>query len=123
MGNLCQPLPGGAHGGGVSEVLARIQALVSSRAYRVSDHAFAEMREDAILPLDVVDGLSHATVVEDYPDANRGPTVLVLCRDSGGRPLHAVWGVHRLRPDEASLITVYRPDPGRWTADFLQRRR
>ena len=112
-----------AGGGGVNETLASIRALIAARAYRVSDHAFREMREDDILPLDLINGISEAAVVEDYPDANRGPTVLILCRDSGGGPLHAVWGVHRSQPDRATLITAYRPKADRWSADFLHRRR
>ncbi|MBI2720521.1 MAG: DUF4258 domain-containing protein [Rhizobiales bacterium] len=123
LGNLRLQLGGGAYGSGVSATLVRIQHLVAARAYRITDHAFLEMREDDILPLDVIHGLSKAEIVEDYPDAGRGPTVLVLCRDSAGGPLHAVWGMHKLQPDSAVLITVYRPKADRWTADFLSRRR
>ena len=107
----------------MSHILARIQGLVAVRAYRVSDHAFLEMVEDDILPLDIIHGLSDAAIVEAYPDANRGPTVLVLCRDSGGKPLHAVWSIYRLQPDIATLMIAYRPKPDRWTGDFLHRRR
>lgn len=107
----------------MSGTLSRLQALVSAHVFRVSDHAFAEMRKDDILPMDVILGLVNAAVVEDYPDANRGPTVLVLFRDSTGKPVHAVWGIHRLQPDTATLITAYRPKPDRWAADFLQRKR
>ena len=107
----------------MSGTLARIQSLVADRAYRVSDHAFVAIVEDDILPLDVIHGLSDATIVEDYPDANRGPTILVLCKDADGRPLHAVWGIHKLQLDIATLITAYRPRPDLWTGDFLHRGR
>ena len=107
----------------MSGTLARVRGLVAARLYRISDHAFREMREDDILPLDLIRGLFEAEVVEDYPDAGRGPTVLVLCRDSGDRPMHAVWGIHKLQPDCATLVTAYRPKADRWTADFRFRRR
>jgi Domain of unknown function (DUF4258) len=105
----------------VSETLAAIAALVAKGAVHVSDHAFEEMRKDDILPSDIVDGLSHAQVVEDYPDANRGSSVLVRLLDRSGRPLHAVWGIPKRRSDIAVLVTAYRPDPESWTDNFLKR--
>lgn len=105
----------------MSETLAAIIQLAAKRAVHVSDHAVEEMWEDDILPSEVIGGLSHAEVVEDYPDANRGPSVLVRLLDRNGRPLHAVWGIPKRRPDIAVLVTVYRPDPKHWTDNFTKR--
>ena len=98
-----------------------IAALVTKGAVHVSDHAFEEMRKDDIFSADLIDGFANAKVVEDYPDANRGPSVLVYITDRDGRPLHAVWGVPKRRPDIAVLITAYRPDQKTWTNDYLKR--
>lgn len=102
--------------------LAIIQAMVARGSYRVSDHAFEEMVKDDIMPSQIVAGLGTALFVEDYPDANRGPSVLVLLSDGNRRPLHAVWGIPKQRPDLAVLITAYRPKPDVWSDDFLMRK-
>jgi hypothetical protein len=107
----------------VSAVLATITSLVAKGAVHVSDHALEEMRKDDILPSDIVDGLDHAQVVEDYPNANRGPSILVSLLDRSGRTLNAVWGIPKRRPDIAVRITAYRPDPENWTDNFLKRTR
>lgn len=105
----------------MSETLSKIQALVQKRAIRVSDHAFKEMEQDDILPSEILDGVKSAVVVEDYPEANRGPSVLVLCHDRLRRPLHAVWGISNNLPGIAFVITAYRPLAELWSADFLKR--
>jgi hypothetical protein len=103
--------------------LAAILGLVARGNYRVSDHAYEEMAKDDIMPSQIVSGLESALVVEDYPDANRGPSVLVLCSDGNEHPLHAVWGIPKQRPDMAVLVTAYRPDPEVGSDDFLMRKK
>ena len=38
------------------------------------------------------------------------------------RPIHVVWGIPWGQISPAVLVTAYRPDPARWTEDFLRRR-
>ena len=106
----------------MSETFARIRELVAAGKARVSDHGYRELKEDAIQLANVVQGLPTAHVVEDYPDYHKGPSILLLQRDAHGRPIHILWGMSKTNPDEAVLITAYRPDPARWSADFLRRR-
>jgi len=47
--------------------------------------------------------------------------VLVLQFDAARRPIHVVWGIPKGRSDPAVVVTAYRPDPKRWTKDFLKR--
>ena len=81
------------------------------------------MEKGGILPSAVIEGLQSAAIVEDYPDANRGPPALVVFPDAPRNVLHAVWGLSKALPDIAVLITVYRPDPLQWTPDFVKRLR
>jgi hypothetical protein len=106
----------------VSEILARVKDLVGKGFVRPSSHGYTELNDDGILYTDVLSGLSEAIVVEDYPDAVRGPTVLTLQSDWAGRPIHVVWGIRREDPTQATVITGYRPNPSRWSADFKRRK-
>ncbi|MBR1232743.1 DUF4258 domain-containing protein [Bradyrhizobium sp. AUGA SZCCT0177] len=106
----------------MSDVLARIKILVARREVRSSLHGFRELAADDILLDDLLDGIASAVVIEDYFDATRGPTVLVLQRDSSDRPVHVVWGIRRGSDGPAVLVTAYRPDPLRWSPDFMKRR-
>jgi hypothetical protein len=47
----------------------------------------------------------------------------VLERDANGEPMHVVWGIPRGHSSPAVVVTAYRPDPDRWSDDFLERRR
>lgn len=81
------------------------------------------MAADTIAVRDVIEGLAGAVLVEDYPEFGRGPAMLVLQTDRDGRPIHVVWGIPKGDTRPAVVVTAYRPDPGRWTEDFLERRR
>ncbi len=104
------------------ETLRRVVDLVQRGEGRISAHGYDEMAEDGILAGEVFGGVAAAVVVEDYPEYSKGPCTLVLQRDRNGRPIHAVWGIPRGQMSPAVLVTAYRPDPARWSADFLRRR-
>jgi hypothetical protein len=65
----------------LSDTFNRIQSLVLQDADLVSNHAYDGLVDDWIVAEDVLIGLATAEVIEDYPDAVRGPSVLVLLRD------------------------------------------
>jgi len=88
---------------------------------QISRHGFRELAADDIAFADVIAGVDVAIVVESYPDANRGPSLLVLQHDSNGEPLHIVWGIPKGNEMMAVLITAYRPIPARWSPDFTRR--
>ena len=107
---------------GASKTFGLILALLERRNVLVSDHGYDEVAKDDILLKDIMAGATRAIVVEDYPDYPKGPCVLVLQRDSEGKPLHVVWGIPKGATSPAVLVTAYRPDPDRWSDDFLRRR-
>jgi hypothetical protein len=107
----------------VSTTLEAIQRLVAAGDVRISEHGYDELANDGILVRDVLSGVSAATLVEDYPEFGKGPAVLVLQSDAEGKPLHVVWGIPHGYTSPAVLVTAYRPDPTRWSADLLRRLR
>jgi Domain of unknown function (DUF4258) len=107
----------------VSDTLTRVRALVRSGTVRISAHGYDELAADGIYATDVLAGLDIGHLVEDYPNAAHGPCVLVLQADGDGRPIHVVWGIPRGRAEPATLVTAYRPDESRWSADFMTRKK
>ena len=106
----------------MSEILARILDLVRADEVRISAHGYDEIAEDGILAGEVIDGVEAAAMIEEYPAYPKGPCILVPQRDGRGNPIHVVWGIPRGRTSPAVLVTAYRPDPARWTEDYLRRR-
>ena len=106
----------------MSQTLEHVRALVARGEVRVSAHGYEELAADQILAREVVDGLNAAVVVEDYPDFQKGPCVLVLQQDKTGKPVHVVWGIPKGHMSPAVLITAYRPDPAKWDETWLNRR-
>lgn len=105
----------------MSATLETIKRLVAAGDVRISEHGYDELVNDDILARDILNGVAAATLVEDYPEFGKGPAVLVLQCDGAGKPLHVVWGIPRGRMSPAVLVTAYRPDPARWSADLLRR--
>ena len=106
----------------MSDTLRRVVELIRDGDVLISTHGYDEMAEDGILAREAIEGAAAAPMVEDYPEYGKGPCTLVLQRDRNGRPIHVVWGIPRGQVSPAVLVTAYRPDPIRWTDDFLRRR-
>jgi len=106
----------------MSDTSRRIVELVRGGNIQISVHGYDEMAADGILAGEAIEGAVVATVVEDSPNDFKGSCTLVLQRDRGGNPIHVVWGIPREQTSPAVLVTAHRPDPMRWTDDFLRRK-
>ena len=106
----------------MSETLVRIRLLVGRGDVATSVHGFRELAADDILLDDVTAGVTTAIAVEEYPEAFKGPSVLVLQHDRDGKALHIVWGIPKGADGPATIITAYRPNPNRWSSDFMRRK-
>jgi hypothetical protein len=106
----------------MSNTLRKIQELRDKAEIKISSHGYDELAEDRIFVRDILSSLKDAQVVEDYPNFGKGPCVLVLQHDRDSKPLHVVWGIPRGHEKPAVLVTAYRPDPQKWTDNFLRRK-
>ena len=104
-----------------SEIFLRVLDLIARREVLISDHGYDELAADGILVTDVLEGVLRSTPVEQYPAYHKGPCVLVLPRDRDGKPIHVLWGIPSGATAPAVVVTAYRPDPDRWSQDFLRR--
>lgn len=107
----------------MSKTFQLISDLVAEREVKISDHGYDELAQDGMLAREVIAGVSQAMVIEDYPDFPKGPCVLVLQKDQEGNPIHVVWGIPKGHSSPPVMITAYRPDPERWSDDFMVRRK
>lgn len=101
-------------------ILDDIRACFQSARYRISGHAADEILDDALSESVVLQATTSGVVIEDYPTAFPFPACLVLGRTADGKPIHAVWAFDS-EACYAVLITVYLPDPARWSADLRTR--
>ena len=106
----------------MSETLARIRTLIQEDSVRISEHGYDELADDDLSAREIIEGVEAATAIEDYPTFPKGPCVLVLQRDSEGKPVHVVWGIPAEQSSPAVLVTAYRPDSERWTDNFTRRK-
>ncbi len=106
----------------MGEILDQVRDLIGNSEVRVSEHGYDALLEEGIFARDIVAGISDAVPIEEYPDYPKGPCVLVLQTDRDHRPVHVVWGIPKGASSPAVLVTAYRPDPKRWTSDFMRRK-
>ncbi len=98
-----------------------IRSLVLTGKYEFSKHAERERELDMIFVWELEAALKACTIIESYPDDQRGQSCLVLgfC---GSRPIHAVCTI-KADPQELLLITVYDPSkrPEKWVEGYTRR--
>lgn len=96
-----------------------IEAIQANRL-RFTDHADEEAAADRLTVEEIFFSVLHGEVIEDYPSDRPYPSCLIFGMTLGGVAVHSVWAYNK---DNrwAVLITVYRPDPGRWV-DGRERR-
>jgi hypothetical protein len=106
----------------VSTFFDKILILIEKKEILISDHGYDELGEDNIFIRDIMENVNTAIVIEEYPDYPKGPCVLLLQKDEQSKPIHTVWGIPKGESSPVVLVTAYRPDPKKWSNDFLRRK-
>jgi hypothetical protein len=90
------------------------------REFLVTFHAHQERQAEGIRIAEIREALSHAEILESYPDDPRGVSCLVL-GFAGRRPLHIVCG--QTTSEKLVIITVYSPRKPKWIDPHTRGRR
>ncbi|WP_413775185.1 DUF4258 domain-containing protein [Hymenobacter weizhouensis] len=85
----------------------------------VKAHAAQRMYERNITRAEVEFVLEHGQVIIDYLNDQPLPSFLLLAFPTG-RPIHLLAG-HDASTHHCVIVTVYEPDPARWSADFTSK--
>lgn len=89
-----------------------IQAI-DSQNYYITNHADEEAQEDRLDFEVIFYSVRNGEIIKDYPSDQPYPSCLIYGTNVDGEPIHSVWSYNE-EIQQATLITVYRPDPTRW---------
>ena len=90
-----------------------VQAIEANRI-NVTLHARREARNDSLSLGEIFFSTCEGEIIEDYPDDTPYPSCLIFGITAKGTPVHTVWA-YDSGSRIAVLVTVYRPDPDRWS--------
>ena len=90
------------------------------KSLRFTRHAVQRMFTRKLSAAAVTAIVEHGDVIEDYPSDFPYPSALLLGHD-GSIPIH-VAVARNPTSEECIVVTVYIPDPNRWSTDFKTRK-
>lgn len=86
----------------------------------VSEHAFDKLRAIDCTFAEFAAAIEHAEILEEQALGEDGSPKELLLVIEWTRPLHVVVVVDEQHREER-IVTVYEPDPDRWSADYRRR--
>lgn len=98
--------------------IGEIRSYIEKGNFRVTDHAFEEMKVDNFTLENVTQGIMNGEIIENYPDAYPLPACLINGKTTNGRPIHICVSL----PPLVKIITVYEPSAEKWENNFKKRR-
>lgn len=100
------------------KILARIRRCFERGEVLLTQHARREMAAEKVTVDELVEAVSTATLLEDYPEHRRGPCGLLSGETPEGRSLHIVCTTDL---PHVVVITVYEPMPPKWVSPLRRR--
>lgn len=97
-----------------------LKQIVNNNRIQWHKHAFERMLERGIKRGDVKNVLLSGEIIEDYPEDNPYPSVLILGWIDN-EPLHVVTALDVLNSN-CYIITAYKPDLEHFEPDFKTRK-
>ncbi|MBA3493338.1 MAG: DUF4258 domain-containing protein [Gammaproteobacteria bacterium] len=104
--------------------LAFIQRCVREGRLLWTYHVNMRLRQRRVARPMVTESMDSYQIIEQYPQSQASrylPSCLVYA-EHHGESIHILFALDR-EGDNARVITVYRPDPAQWEADFLRRKK
>ena len=95
---------------------------IRNKRIRITDHADEEAENDKLTFEKIYFSVFNGEIIEDYPDDKPYPSCLIYGETFSGEPVHSVWAFNE-QTQWAVLVTVYRPDPDKWTEGRKRRKR
>jgi hypothetical protein len=86
---------------------------IKKRRVRITDHADEEAHNDGLSFDEIYSSVLMGEIIEQYSEDEPYPSCLIYGKNMKDEPIHSVWAYNK-ETKSAALITVYRPDPGRW---------
>lgn len=96
------------------------RAIKNGRVW-ITDHADEEAHNNGLSFEEIYFSTIRGEIIEEYPTDRPYPSCLVYGDTFAGEPVHSVWSYNG-QTGFAVLITVYRPSPDLWAADWKTRR-
>jgi len=82
-------------------------------------HVNMRLRMRSLNRLEIVQAVDTFEIIERYPDDKYMPSYLIYF-ELGKQPHHAVIATDSGGPN-IRIVTVYKPDAGKWSSDFKRR--
>ena len=87
---------------------------------RITDHAYEESISDNLDFNGIFYSVFTGEIIEEYIDDKPYPSFLICGKDFSGKVVHSVWAYDNINKLSV-LITVYRPDPDKWSQNCRRR--
>lgn len=102
-------------------LIQEIRAKFAGGQFEFSKHAVDQTILRGISVREVREAIETGEIIEDCPDDKYGPSCLIYGITRRKRPLH----IHCSYPSRPiiKVVTVYEPDPKRWTGYRTRRKR
>ena len=97
-----------------------IEAIEKERVL-ITDHADEEAHADGLKMDEIYFSVIQGEIIENYLSDKPFPSCLIYGQSFAGDKIHSVWAYDD-KSRQAILITVYRPDPNRWSNGRKRRR-